>query len=113
VIPYAIHPTISAIIPAFVGILLVGLGAVALNPGARKHAMHVAVIVGLLGFLLAAGRLASVLASGKTPTPLGGTSLGLMALLCGVFVALCVRSFIQARRQRLAGVEPAVPSDRS
>ena len=33
--------------------------------------------------------------------------LGLMALLCGIFVALCVRSFITARRDRLAAAGPS------
>jgi hypothetical protein len=103
VIPYALHPvSMTALIPAFAGLLLAVLGAVALSPGARKHAMHAAVVIGLLGFLAAAGRLISGLASGKTPTALGATSLGLMALLCGLFVVLCVRSFINARRERQA-----------
>jgi hypothetical protein len=74
--------------------------------------MHLAVIFGLLGFLAAAGRLIGALASGRTLTPMAATSLGLMALLTGVFVVLCVRSFINARRQREAaapGFEPVVP----
>lgn len=108
VISYLIHPvSVTALIPAFVGVILVGLGAIALSPGARKHAMHVAVIVGLLGFLAAAGRLIASLASGKTPSTLGATSLGLMALLTGIFVVLCVRSFIAARRARQAGAAGA------
>lgn len=104
VIPYLMteprQPT--ALIPAYVGVALALLGAVALKPGARKHAMHVAVIIGLLGFLAAAGRLAMSLAKGS-PKPLAAFSLGMMALLTGVFVVLCVRSFISARRQRQAG----------
>jgi hypothetical protein len=92
----------TALIPAYVGIVLALLGAIALSARARKHAMHVAVIVGLLGFLAAAGRLVGGLAAGRTPTRLAGTSLGLMALLTGIFVVLCVRSFIAARRNRLA-----------
>jgi hypothetical protein len=64
--------------------------------------MHVAVIVGLLGFLASAGRLASSVAAGRTPTRLSVASLALMALLTGVFVVLCIRSFVVARRQRLA-----------
>ena len=103
VVPYLIHPVSkTALIPAAVGVLLAALGGVAMNPGARKHAMHVAVMVGLLGFLAAAGRLVSTIARGGTPSGLAGISLGLMALLCGIFVVLCVRSFIAARRNRLA-----------
>lgn len=107
VIPYLMTSAKTALIPAYVGALLAVLGGIALSPGARKHAMHVAVIVGLLGFLAAAGRLIASLASGKTPTALGATSLGLMALLTGIFVALCVRSFIAARRARQASAAAA------
>jgi uncharacterized membrane protein HdeD (DUF308 family) len=116
VIPFAMSGAKTALIPAYVGVVLAVLGAVAINRGARKHAMHAAVIVGLLGFLAAAGRLGSSMSSGKAPSALGATSLGLMALLTLVFVVLCVRSFVQARRQRLAGdrgFEPAVPSGRA
>ena len=102
VIPFTMSGAKTALIPAYVGVVLALLGAVALSARARKHAMHAAVIVGLLGFLAAVGRLASGLAAGRTPTRLAGTSLVLMALLTGIFVALCVRSFIAARRQRLA-----------
>lgn len=103
VVPFAMTGAKTSLIPAVVGALLVVLGAVARNANARKQAMHAAVIIGLLGFLLAAGRLVSSLAAGKTPTPLAATSLGLMALLTGLFVVLCVRSFIAARRSRAAG----------
>ena len=108
VIPYGMSdpraPT--ALIPAYVGALLVILGLVARNEAARKHAMHAAVVVGLLGFLAAAGRLVSSLARGHTPAPLAVVSLVGMALLTGVFVVLCVRSFIAARKQRPAGGTP-------
>ena len=104
VIPYFVSASHSptALIPAYVGAVLVLLGFVARNDRLRKHAMHVAVIVGLLGFLAAAGRLIMSLARGNTPTPLSAVSLIGMALLTGVFVVLCVRSFIAARRQRVA-----------
>lgn len=105
VVPYLINPVSwTALIPAIVGALLAVLGAVALKPGARKHAMHVAVMVGLLGFLAAAGRLIGTIAKGTTPGKLVGFSLVLMALLTGIFVVLCVRSFVAARRERLAAV---------
>ena len=116
VIPYLMHPVSpTALTPAVVGLLLAVLGAVALSPGARKHAMHAAAIVGVQGFLAAVGRLASLFARGSPPTRLGGTSLGLTALLCGLFVVLCVRSFIAARRRReagAAGMDAASPAGR-
>ena len=52
--------SITALIPAFFGIVLAGLGAAAnASEGMRKHIMHVAVTVALLGFILTAGRLVS------------------------------------------------------
>lgn len=91
---------VTALIPAGWGILLALPGAVALaKESTRKHAMHVAAAIGLIGFLLAAGRLGMVLAKGGGST-LGQASLAAMALICLVFVVLCVKSFIDARRNR-------------
>ena len=102
VVPYLMTRQMTALIPAFVGVLLLVCGLIARHDRMRKHAMHLAVVVGLVGFLLAAGRLGMVLGTGRRPTPLSGTSLGLMALLTGIFVVMCVRSFIAARRARNA-----------
>jgi drug/metabolite transporter (DMT)-like permease len=90
----------TALIPAFVGVLLAVLGVVALDDRRRKHAMHAAVIVGLLGFLAAAARAIPVALSGEIKNPKAFTMVVAMAVTCGVFVALCVKSFIDARRQR-------------
>lgn len=89
----------TALIPAIAGVVIGTCGAIALNPAARKHAMHAAVMVGMLGFLASAGRLVGALMSGNLPSGLGLFSLGAMALLTFIFVLLCVRSFIGARRQ--------------
>ena len=98
----------TALIPSFVGALLLVCGVVARSPGARKHAMHGAAAVGLLGFLAAAGRLGMAFARGTAPTGWALASLALMALLCLVFVLLCVRSFVEARRSR-AGFDVSPP----
>lgn len=91
---------VTALIPAGVGILLLLAGAIVqARPALRKHVMHVAATVGLLGFLAAAGRLGMVLAQGKG-SALGRGSLAAMALICGVFLVLCIKSFIDARRNR-------------
>lgn len=90
----------TSLIPAYFGIGILIAGVIALNPAYRKHAMHGAVMLGLLGFLAAAGRLVNVLFSGAMPSALGLFSLVSMALLTLIFVVLCVRSFIEARRSR-------------
>ena len=50
--------SITALIPAFVGLPILVLGIVALKESARKHAMHVAAALAMLGFLAAVGRMA-------------------------------------------------------
>jgi hypothetical protein len=103
----AAHPSMTALIPSFVGIPLMILGWLALaKPDLRKHFMHAAVVLGLLGFLAAAGRFISVMI--KNPSlGVGPVANLIMALICGVFVALCVRSFIAARRARESGAASA------
>jgi hypothetical protein len=88
----------TALIPAAFGLLLMALGFIARSEGARKHAMHAAAAVALVGFL---GAVMSLL---RTPSgvrsPVALYSQLAMALLTAAFVALCVRSFIAARRSR-------------
>ena len=94
--------SITALIPAFVGLALVVLGLLAFKESLLKHAMHAAAMIGLLGFLAAGGRLLTSLINKGKPEGVGGASLTLMTLLCAIFVGLCVNSFIQARRRRRA-----------
>jgi hypothetical protein len=90
----------TALIPAALGLLLIGFGLLALREKLRMHAMHGAVLVGLLGFLGGATMIVRALLS---DAPIRSVSFGMqiaMAVLCLVFVALCVKSFIEARRRR-------------
>lgn len=86
----------TAFIPSIIGALLLICGVIARNPNLRKHAMHGAAMVGLIGVL---GGLRGVgqLFSGKDVNLAIGSMLFLGALSL-VFVILCVRSFINARR---------------
>ena len=88
------------------GIAFVVLGALALNEKMLKHAMHVAATLGLLGFLAAAVRglpkLLTLLQGGEVDHPLAVYATSAMAGLCLVFVLLCVKSFLDARRRRAA-----------
>jgi hypothetical protein len=96
--------SVTALIPAFGGIALVILGALAMKPTMLKHAMHAAAMIGVLGFLAGAGWfLAKLIKDGKIPEGPSGISTGLMAVVCAVFVGLCVNSFVQARRRRQSG----------
>ncbi len=98
----------TSLIPAGLGALLVMLGGLAYLPNLRKHAMHVAAMIGTFGVLGVGFRfgqgLAGYLSSGEVKSPPALVGTGLTTLVCLIFVALCVNSFIQARRrQRKAG----------
>jgi hypothetical protein len=89
--------SITALIPSFFGIALAALGLAAnAKENLRKHLMHGAVVVALLGFIATAGRLLSRL-SELTATP-AVISQAIMAGVCLVFVILAIRSFAAARR---------------
>lgn len=95
----------TALIPCALGALLILLGAIARHPDRRKHAMHAAALVGLVGFL-GAGRgltkIAPLLAGEPVERPNAVLAQAAMALLALVFLALCVKSFVDARRGRAA-----------
>jgi hypothetical protein len=98
-------PSPTALIPAAFGVILIVLGIVAHRPGARKHAMHAAAAVALIGFLLAGGRgfmKLGAAASDDLSISRPVRMVLLMAVVCLVYVALCVNSFIAARRRRVA-----------
>ena len=94
----------TSLIPAYFGVPLAVCGA--LKPAYRKHAMHAAAVIGVLGFVLPLGRLIPTLAQGRVPATSALVGLVGMSVLCGIFVVLCVRSFIAARRARALPAQP-------
>ena len=52
--------SLTALIPAVFGLVLLICGVVARDPNKRKHAMHFAAMVGVLGFLGSARGLAKI-----------------------------------------------------
>jgi hypothetical protein len=98
-------PSVTVLIPAFLGAALLLAGLVAFKAGARKHAMHVAAMLALFGIVGGAGALVhlpALLSGGEVQRPLAVASRSLTVLLCAVLLSLAVRSFIIARRARLA-----------
>jgi O-antigen/teichoic acid export membrane protein len=95
----------TALIPAGFGAVLLLLGLLARQEKMRKHAMHTAVLIALAGLIGAVVMLIRALSAETIERPLAFTMQALMALTLGVFVALCVKSFIDARRKR----EPETP----
>jgi hypothetical protein len=96
----------TALIPAYFGILLAILGLLANTPDSRRRMlfMHIAVTLGLIGFIFpgwrAAGDLIGQAHGHAILRPVAMQEELAMAAICLVFVLLCVRSFIAARRQR-------------
>lgn len=93
--------SLTALIPTFFGIPVAILGLLAANQSLRRHVMHGAAALGLIGFL---GTVSGLVQAARG---LGGAELerpeavgvqSVMAVLSAVFVALCVRSFVHARR---------------
>jgi hypothetical protein len=99
--------SLTAMIPAIPGLILIGLGAASMaSPSLNKHLMHAAATVALLGF---GGAVPGVIKlfrwmGGTEPArPAAVVSQTVMAGLMLVFLVLCIRSFINARRSREAG----------
>ncbi len=97
---------VTALIPFFLGTLLELAGLLAhLRPGLRKHAMHGAATIALLGLLGSAGGVVKLAnwALGTAPErPLAVAAQAGTAVVCVVFLVLAIRSFIAARRAREA-----------
>ena len=98
----SLHPT--ALIPAWIGLALGVFGFLAMSPneGRRKLFMHINVTIGLLGFL---GGTAEAIRGyvhakslGVEPDHIALASKVTLDALLLVYVILCVRSFIAARR---------------
>lgn len=94
----------TALIPLVFGtpILFCGLLAM-IKPDLRKHAMHVAAMFGLLGTLGGLGmglpKLGALL-EGTAQRPVAVALQIAMGVVALVFLILCVKSFIDARRAR-------------
>jgi Ca2+/Na+ antiporter len=93
----------TALIPAAVGVVLLICGLIAVAaPKARKHAMHVAAAIALLGAIGGIMPLRKGLDLEKASV----VSAILMISLCTIFVLLCVRSFVRARIARSEHLPP-------
>ena len=98
----AIHKT--ALIPSYFGLALGVFALLANSPneGRRKLFIHINVTIALIGFLGAAGRaiygFVHANSQGTAPDMIALGSQLAMAVLLLIYVLLCVRSFIAARR---------------
>lgn len=92
--------SVTALIPAIFGAIFVICALIARTESMRKHAMHVAVAVGLIGALASLGRAIPAVMDGGATRPAVMSQIVMAALLL-VYVYLGVQSFIAARKARL------------
>jgi hypothetical protein len=95
----------TALIPAIFGIPMVVLGCVAKKESARRHAMHTAVAIAMVGFF------GTIRVLPKFLTMIGGNSVErpgavvaqiIMSIICITFVGAGIKSFVDARRNKTA-----------
>ncbi len=101
------YPT--PLIPAVFGVLLFVCGLLANTEDTKRRMlwMHIAVTVGLIGFLFPGFRGGMALARGVNLTEVQRTAAQeeiAMAVICAIFTALCVRNFIATRAARKASL---------
>ncbi len=96
--------SITALIPTFFGIPMLILGWLGLNEKYLKHAMHGAAVLVLIGFAGTVSGLIKffkMLGGVELERPAAVTVQTIMSVLCLVFLVLAVKSFIDARKNRM------------
>ena len=98
--------SVTALIPSVIGALLAVCGLVALrSPGARRHAMHAAALialVGVAGTISAVFRLPALLAGEVVPRRPAVIARASMAMILLVYLGFSIKSFVDARVRQKA-----------
>ena len=91
--------SLTALIPAAFGLVIALSGLIARDERKRKHAMHAAVVVALLGFLGSIRGLLQIgdVFDGTAVRPAAVIAQTIMAVLTLGYIVIAVRSFVQAR----------------
>lgn len=98
------HASPTALIPSAIGLIIVVLGGIATNERWRKHAMHGALLIALLGFIgtvMGIPKTISLLQGAEIERPAAALAQTLTAVLCLILLAFGINSFVQARKQRI------------
>ncbi len=98
---------VHALIPSVFGVVLLVLGLMARGDDVKRRmlVMHIAVTIALIGFIfpaVIAAKLWWTAHNGGDLRVMAFREQVLMAVICLVYVLFCVRSFIAARKARLA-----------
>lgn len=89
---------VTALIPAFLGAGIAISGALAMKPSLRAIFAHIALVLGVLGFLAGLGRGTMTWMKAGLTNPV--IEQILMGVLCAIYVFLCIQSFRAARKAR-------------
>lgn len=95
--------SITALIPAALGVIILALGVAAARDSLHRHAIHAALavaLVGALGTVMNLVHLPALLAGGEVERPAAVVAAFITFGLCAGYVALGIRSFRAARRER-------------
>jgi hypothetical protein len=98
--------SVTALIPAFFGVIFVVLGLIMRAPSRARHAGHAAATLAVLGLLGSVRGVPAVIAlaqGGEVERPAAAVAQTVMVVLCLAYVALAIKSFIDARKARQAG----------
>ncbi|MBG68734.1 MAG: hypothetical protein CMN06_01185 [Roseibacillus sp.] len=91
--------SVTALIPAFIGLPMLLGGLVALK--STMAGMHIAVLFSALGALAGLGRVIPTVIEGGFSGP-GSVLIAIMTAICLFFTVMAIRSFRAARRNREA-----------
>lgn len=97
--------SVTALIPAFFGVIFIVLGVVMRDESKVKHAGHAAAtlaLLGLFGSVRGVPSTITLLQGGEVERPAAAVAQTIMVVLCIVFVALAIKSFIDVRKAREA-----------
>ena len=96
--------SLTALIPAAFGVVFIALAQVAKKESVRKHTMHFAIGLAMIGFLWVAvrafGPFATMVQGGSVERSGAIIAQVIMAVLCFILVAYGIRSFVEARRKK-------------
>ena len=94
--------SVTALIPAFFGVVFVILGMVALaGEGARKHSMHAAAglaLVGMFGSFAGVIDVFAAMGGAALERPMASYAQAIMAVGLIIYLVLAIKSFRDARK---------------
>lgn len=95
--------SITALIPAFFGVPIFILGLVAQKESIRKHVIHGALVVALIGVVGSVDgipKLVAMALGNDVVRPAAVIVKSIMALILIVYIIMGINSFVQARRKK-------------